>query len=104
MSDGTTLTGIMPYKIILELDYRAKIGIQRRLRQSLGVKIDDKTLEYFISFCTSLTFWNLEWHGRTRNIELIDLWKSFLGDLRKKGRYDTVLAPDIRDALKKVNM
>lgn len=94
----------MPLKIQIDLDFRAKIGIQRRLRQSLGVQIDDRTLEYFISFCTSLVFWNLEWHGRTRNIELSDLWKSFVGDLRKKGKYDTVLAPDIREALKKVNM
>lgn len=87
----------MPYREVIQLDYRAVVGLRRRLERELGVKIDKGELRDFISFSLSLTFSNIEWYGRVRRIELKDLWKAFQRDLGSKS-YDQTKAPNTDEA------
>lgn len=90
----------MPFKLIVNIDYRAVIGLKRRLRSTLKVDIDRNTLSDFISFISSLSFSNIEWYGRIRRIELKELWEAFHRD-RGTEPYGITKAPNVERAKEK---
>lgn len=91
----------MPFQLPIFVDYRAKMGLERRLRSELGVDIDRQVLADFISFLVSYAFDSFEWHGRLRQITLADLWDAFLRDQKGAGNYDNLTPPDVTEAKKK---
>lgn len=94
----------MPFKIMIDLDFRAKIGLQRKLLLH-GVSLtDEKILADFISYCCSLLFYNLEWHGRSRVIDLKTLWNDFAKDRNIKGQYDVTKSPNVEQSIRHSQM
>lgn len=91
----------MPFMLPIYVDYRTKMGLDRRLMRELGVELNREQLAAFISFVTAYTFDSLEWYGRVRRIDLKDLWKAFIREMRAKGKYDTLTSPDVSEVRKK---
>ena len=91
----------MPFMLPVYVDYRTKMGLDRRLLRELGVELNREQLSAFISFLMAYTFDSLEWYGRVRQIALKDIWKAFIREMKSKGKYSVLTSPDISEVRKK---
>jgi len=91
----------LPFFVNVPVDYRALVGLQRKLKQEEGAELTRDELADFISYVFSLVSTQLEWHSRIRMLPLSDLWQAFKKEQQKKGRFQT---PDVSEAAKKARM